>query len=62
MKNSLRILRAERSLSQADFATLIGVSRQTANALEKGRFDPSLQLALRIARLFERPVEAIFRA
>lgn len=62
MKNSLRVLRAERSLSQADFATLIGVSRQTANALEKGRFDPSLQLALRIARLFERPIEMIFRA
>lgn len=62
MNNSLRVLRAERALSQGDFARLIGVSRQTANALEKGRFDPSLQLALKIARLFERPVEAIFRA
>ncbi|ATQ43758.1 helix-turn-helix transcriptional regulator [Caulobacter mirabilis] len=62
MRNSLRVLRAERALSQADFAALIGVTRQTANALEKGRFDPSLQLALRIARLFERPVETIFQA
>jgi putative transcriptional regulator len=60
VKNTLRVLRAERGWSQADLATTLGVSRQTVNALEVGKYDPSLPLAYRIARLFERPVEAIF--
>jgi putative transcriptional regulator len=62
VKNTLRVLRAERGWSQADLATTLGVSRQTVNALEVGKYDPSLPLAYRIARLFERPVEAIFLA
>ena len=60
MNNSLRTLRAERSWSQADLAAALGVSRQTVNALETGRYDPSLPLAFKIARVFERPIEAIF--
>ena len=60
MKNRLRVLRAERGWSQADLATRLGVSRQTINALETGRYDPSLPLAFKIARLFEGPIEAIF--
>ena len=60
MKNRLRILRAERGWSQADLADRLGVSRQTVNALETGRYDPSLPLAFRIARLFERAIEGIF--
>ena len=60
MKNTLHILRAERRWSQADLAEALGVSRQTINAIETGRYDPSLPLAFRIARLFERPIEAIF--
>jgi putative transcriptional regulator len=62
VKNTLRVLRAERGWSQAELATTLGVSRQTINALEVGKYDPSLPLAFRIARLFERPVEAIFLA
>ena len=62
MKNTLRVLRAERGWSQAELAATLGVSRQTVNALEVGKYDPSLPLAYRIARLFERPVEAIFLA
>ena len=62
MKNTLRVLRAERGWSQADLAATLGVSRQTVNALEVGKYDPSLPLAYRIARLFERPVEKIFLA
>ena len=62
MKNRLRILRAERGWSQADLAERLGVSRQTVNALETGRYDPSLPLAFRIARLFEGPIEAIFES
>lgn len=60
MKNRLRILRAERGWSQADLAGRLGVSRQTVNALETGRYDPSLPLAFRIARLFDGAIEAIF--
>ncbi len=60
MNSRLKVLRAERDWSQADLADALGVSRQTVNALEKGRYDPSLQLAFRIARVFERPIEAIF--
>jgi putative transcriptional regulator len=60
MRNTLRVLRAERDWTQAELGLRVGVSRQAINAIETGRFEPSLSLALRIARLFERPVEAIF--
>lgn len=60
MKNRLRVLRAEREWSQADLAERLAVSRQTVNALETGKYDPSLPLAFRIARLFGQPIEAIF--
>lgn len=60
MNNRLKVLRAERNWSQADLAERLGVSRQTVNALETGRYDPSLPLAFRIARLFDRPIEAVF--
>ena len=60
MNNRLKVLRAERDWSQADLADHLGVSRQTVNALETGRYDPSLPLAFRIARVFDQPIEAIF--
>jgi putative transcriptional regulator len=60
VKNRLRVLRAERKWSQADLAAALGVSRQTVNALEIEKYDPSLPLAYRIARLFGQPVEQIF--
>lgn len=60
MRNQLRALRAARAWSQGDLAEQLGVSRQTVNALETGRYDPSLPLAFKIARLFERPIEKIF--
>lgn len=60
MKNLLRVLRAERDWSQADLADRLGVSRQTVNALETGKYDPSLPLAFKIARLFDRLIEDIF--
>lgn len=60
MKNTLRVLRAERSWSQADLSEKLGVSRQTVNAIETGRYDPSLPLAFRIARLFGHRIEEIF--
>ncbi len=60
MKNRLKVLRAERDWSQADLASRLEVSRQTVNALETGKYDPSLPLAFKIARLFEQPIEAIF--
>jgi putative transcriptional regulator len=60
MNNRLKILRAERDWSQADLADQLGVSRQTVNALETGRYDPSLPLAFRIARVFDQPIESIF--
>ncbi|ENZ80850.1 MULTISPECIES: helix-turn-helix transcriptional regulator [Caulobacter] len=61
MKNRLKVLRAERDWSQADLAERLEVSRQTINALETGKYDPSLPLAFKIARLFEQPIEAIFQ-
>ncbi|HEX7185256.1 MAG TPA: helix-turn-helix transcriptional regulator [Thermoanaerobaculia bacterium] len=60
MKNRLKILRAERSWSQAELAEKLGVSRQTVNALEVEKYDPSLPLAFKISRLFGQPVEEIF--
>jgi putative transcriptional regulator len=60
MKNRIRELRAERGWSQADLAQQLDVSRQSVNAIETGRYDPSLPLAFAIARLFGLPVESIF--
>ena len=60
MKTRLRVLRAEREWSQADLAERVGVSRQTINAIETGRYDPSLPLAFKIAQLFGKPIEEIF--
>ncbi len=60
MKNRLRVLRAERSWSQADLAGALGVSRQTVNAIETEKYDPSLPLAFRIAHVFGRSIEEIF--
>ena len=60
MKNVLRVLRAERQWSQGDLAGKLGVSRQTVNALETGKYDPSLPLAFDIARLFGKSIEDIF--
>ena len=60
MKNRLKVLRAEHDWSQADLAQRLDVSRQTINAIETGKYDPSLPLALKIARLFGQQVEAIF--
>ena len=60
MNNRLRILRAERSWSQQDLADHLEVSRQSINAIETGKYDPSLPLAFRISRLFNQPIEAIF--
>ena len=62
MKNRLKVLRAERNWSQGDLAERLEVSRQSVNAIETGRYDPSLPLAFRIAKLFDLPVEAIFSA
>jgi len=62
VKNRLRELRAEHGWSQADLAGRLGVSRQTVNALETERYDPSLPLAFKIARLFHKPIEDIFEA
>jgi putative transcriptional regulator len=62
MKNRLKVLRAERDWSQADLAIRLDVSRQSVNAIETGKYDPSLPLAFRIARLFDAPIEAIFEA
>jgi putative transcriptional regulator len=61
MENRLRVLRAERSWSQADLAERLGVSRQTVNAIETGRYDPSLPLAFKIARVFEATIETLFQ-
>ena len=60
MKNRLKVLRAERNWSQQDLAERLGVSRQSVNAIETGKYDPSLPLAFRIANLFALPIEAIF--
>ncbi len=60
MKNRLRVLRAERDWSQADLAERLSVSRQTVNAIENGRYDPSLPLAFAIARIFALRIEDVF--
>jgi putative transcriptional regulator len=60
MKNRIRVLRAERSWSQADLAERLDVSRQSVNAIETGKYDPSLPLAFRIARLFDLTIEQVF--
>jgi putative transcriptional regulator len=60
MNNRLKVLRAERNWSQSELAERLNVSRQTINALETGKYDPSLLLAFKIANLFALPIEAIF--
>ena len=60
MKNRLKVLRAERDWSQQDLADRLDVSRQSVNAIETGKYDPSLPLAFRIAELFEQAIEQIF--
>lgn len=60
MKNRIKVERAEHDLTQADLSVKIGVSRQSINAIEKGKYVPSAVLALKIARLFKKPVEEIF--
>ena len=60
MQNRLRVLRAERDWSQAELAARLHVSRQTVNAIETEKYDPSLPLAFKIARIFQQPIEAIF--
>lgn len=62
LNNRLKVLRAERNWSQADLAQRIGVSRQSVNAIETGKHDPSLPLAFRIAHAFALPIEAIFES
>jgi putative transcriptional regulator len=62
MKNHLRELRAEKAWSQGDLADALGVSRQTINAIETEKYDPSLPLAFAIAKLFRQPIEQIFDA
>ena len=61
MKNRLRVLRAERELSQAALAEAVGVSRQTINAIETGKYDPSLPLAFKIAVFFRTRIESVFQ-
>jgi len=60
MKNRLKVLRAERDWTQAQLAAALDVSRQTVNAIEKGKFDPSLPLAFKVARLFSLSIEEVF--
>lgn len=60
MENRLRVLRAERKWSQADLAEQLNISRQSVNAIETGKYDPSLPLAFKIARLFKMQIEEIF--
>jgi len=60
LENRLRVLRAERRWTQADLAKELGVSRQTINAIEVGKYDPSLPLAFKLSRLFSMPIEDIF--
>jgi len=61
MKNRLKVLRAERNWSQAELSEHLGVSRQTVNALETGKYDPSLPLTFKIASLFQLSIEEIFQ-
>ena len=60
MKNRLKVLRAERDWTQADLADALGVSRQTVNSIESGRYDPSLSLAFKLARVFGKRIEEMF--
>ncbi|HKO98411.1 MAG TPA: helix-turn-helix transcriptional regulator [Pyrinomonadaceae bacterium] len=60
MKNRLKVLRAENNLTQEDLAQRVGVSRQAINAIETGKYDPSLPLAIKLGKLFSKPVEDIF--
>lgn len=60
MKNRLKVERAERDWSQGDLAEALGVSRQTVNAIERGKYDPSLPLAFKIAEVLGKPIEALF--
>lgn len=60
MNNRLKVLRAERDFSQAELAQRLGVSRQTVNAVETGKYDPSLELAFAIAKLFDKRIDEIF--
>ena len=60
MRNQLRVLRAQRRWSQAELAARLGVSRQTVNAIERGKYDPSLPLAFKLAQVFEKPIEDLF--
>jgi putative transcriptional regulator len=62
MKNRLKVLRAEQNWTQEDLASRVGASRQTINSIETGKYDPSLPLAFKLARLFGRPIEEIFEA
>jgi putative transcriptional regulator len=62
LRNRLKVLRAERDWTQADLAHALDVSRQTVNAIENGKYDPSLPLAFRLAEVFGRPIESIFEA
>ena len=60
MKNRLKVLRAERDWTQAELAKRLDVSRQTVNAIEKGKYDPSLPLAFKISKVFQMPIESMF--
>lgn len=60
MKNRIKVLRAERNMTQEELAVAVQVSRQTINAIEKGKFDPSLPLAFKISRLFSSTIEEVF--
>lgn len=60
MENKLRVLRAEQKMSQAELAEKLGVSRQTINTIENGKYDPSLPLAFNLAKLFDQKIEEIF--
>lgn len=60
MKNRLKVLRAEHNLTQEELAQRVGVSRQAINAIETGKYDPSLPLAIKLGKLFGKPVEDIF--
>ena len=60
MKNRLKVLRAEHNLTQEELAQRVGVSRQAINAIETGKYDPSLPLAIKLGKLFGKPVEEIF--
>ncbi|MGI8402840.1 MAG: helix-turn-helix transcriptional regulator [Gemmatimonadaceae bacterium] len=61
MKNVIRVLRADKRWSQAELAERISASRQTVNAVENGKYDPSLTLAFRIAAVFETPIDKVFK-